>query len=78
MLPMGGRGGFRPPGTGGYGGPSMGMGMNSHPGGGRGQPPPPQGMRPSYPVRARSSPVGEHLGLTPQPIACGAPWETAH
>ena len=54
MLPMGGRGGFRPPGSGGgYGAPGMGMGIGSHPGEGRGQPPPPQGMRPNYPVRAR-------------------------
>lgn len=57
MLPMGGRGGFRPPGSGGYGAAGMGMGMGGPPGGGRGQPPPPQGMRPSYPVGARSGPM---------------------
>jgi hypothetical protein len=76
MLPMGGRGGFRPPSSGGgYGGPGVGMGMGSHPGGGRGQPPPPQGMRPNYPVRARPRHmeqwVSTTLGLVRQPVVYG-------
>jgi hypothetical protein len=77
MLPMGGRGGFRPPGSGGgYGAPGMGMGMGmgSHPGGGRGQPPPPQGMRPNFPVRALLRPMVQRLPALGLHVAAGSMW----